>query len=426
MNRQVYENIDEEIYFKELESGLKVYYVPKLGYKKQYALFSTNYGSIDRTFKKDGELIKLPDGTAHFLEHKLFEEPDKNISEQFSDLGLEANAFTNFSQTSYLFSGTENFYEGLELLVKFVQNPYFTDENVEKEKGIIEQEIKMYDDMAPWKVFFNCMNGMYNKHPIKIDIAGTVESIGEINRDELYKAYNTFYHPNNMVLFIIGDLDFDEIIGLIESVERKDYEEFEVERIMEEENDDINRGLVEESMLTSRPVFNIGVKDTDLNKHGEDLIRSSIVTNFVLDILFGNSSKFYNELYDEGLIDGSFGAYYSGKETYGHSLIVGESDRPREVYDRILEEIKKEPRLLIKEEDFIRVKNNEIGGFLMGLNSIEFIGNLFTEFYFSDFMMFDYLKLVESIEYDEIIDRFKSHFREDRMILSIVNPVEEV
>lgn len=426
MNRQVYENIDEEIYFKELESGLKVYYVPKLGYKKQYALFSTNYGSIDRTFKKDGELIKLPDGTAHFLEHKLFEEPDKNISEQFSDLGLEANAFTNFSQTSYLFSGTENFYEGLELLVKFVQNPYFTDENVEKEKGIIEQEIKMYDDMAPWKVFFNCMNGMYNKHPIKIDIAGTVESIGEINRDELYKAYNTFYHPNNMVLFIIGDLDFDEIIGLIESVERKDYEEFEVERIMEEENDDINRGLVEESMLTSRPVFNIGVKDTDLNKHGEDLIRSSIVTNFVLDILFGNSSKFYNELYDEGLIDGSFGAYYSGKETYGHSLIVGESDRPREVYDRILGEIKKEPRLLIKEEDFIRVKNNEIGGFLMGLNSIEFIGNLFTEFYFSDFMMFDYLKLVESIEYDEIIDRFKSHFREDRMILSIVNPAEEV
>lgn len=426
MNRQVYENIDEEIYFKELESGLKVYYVPKLGYKKQYALFSTNYGSIDRTFKKDGELIKLPDGTAHFLEHKLFEEPDKNISEQFSDLGLEANAFTNFSQTSYLFSGTENFYEGLELLVKFVQNPYFTDENVEKEKGIIEQEIKMYDDMAPWKVFFNCMNGMYNKHPIKIDIAGTVESIGEINRDELYKAYNTFYHPNNMVLFIIGDLDFDEIIGLIESVERKDYEEFEVERIMEEENDDINRGLVEESMLTSRPVFNIGVKDTDLNKHGEDLIRSSIVTNFVLDILFGNSSKFYNELYDEGLIDGSFGAYYSGKETYGHSLIVGESDRPREVYDRILEEIKKEPRLLIKEEDFIRVKNNEIGGFLMGLNSIEFIGNLFTEFYFSDFMMFDYLKLVESIGYDEIIDRFKSHFREDRMILSIVNPAEEV
>lgn len=426
MNRQVYENIDEEIYFKELESGLKVYYVPKLGYKKQYALFSTNYGSIDRAFKKDGELIKLPDGTAHFLEHKLFEEPDKNISEQFSDLGLEANAFTNFSQTSYLFSGTENFYEGLELLVKFVQNPYFTDENVEKEKGIIEQEIKMYDDMAPWKVFFNCMNGMYNKHPIKIDIAGTVESIGEINRDELYKAYNTFYHPNNMVLFIIGDLDFDEIIGLIESVERKDYEEFEVERIMEEENDDINRGLVEESMLTSRPVFNIGIKDTDLNKHGADLIRSSIVTNFVLDILFGNSSKFYNELYDEGLIDGSFGAYYSGKETYGHSLIVGESDRPREVYDRILGEIKKEPRLLIKEEDFIRVKNNEIGGFLMGLNSIEFIGNLFTEFYFSDFMMFDYLKLVESIEYDEIIDRFKSHFREDRMILSIVNPVEEV
>ena len=198
--------INEKLFYTETKNGLKLFFMPKKGYTKKHAIFSTDYGSIDNIFIpiKENKPCQVPEGIAHFLEHKLFEEPDSNIFEKFSKMGADVNAFTNFNQTSYLFTSTEYFYENLELLIKFVQNPYFTDENVEKEKGIIAQEIKMYEDSPNWRVFFNLLKAMYINHPVKIDIAGTVDSIQTINKELLYKSYNTFYHPSNMVLFIIG------------------------------------------------------------------------------------------------------------------------------------------------------------------------------------------------------------------------------
>lgn len=427
MDIKTYENkkIREKLYYKEMKSGLKVYFLPKEGYTKQYAIFATDYGSIDNMFLPIGEkeTIEVPEGIAHFLEHKLFEEPEENIFDRFSKLGANVNAYTNFTQTAYLFSSTENFYENLALLVEFVQHPYFTDENVEKEKGIIAQEINMYKDNPNWRVFFNCLRGMYKDHPVKIDIAGTVESIQDINKELLYKCYNTFYNPTNMVIFIVGDLSFDEILKVIEKTERTDYEEIEkITRVFPDEPKEVDEKLIEESMMTSAPLFYIGFKDIDNNLPGKERVKKDFITNFILDMLFGSSSVFYNDNYEEGLIDSSFGAYYTGKKSYGHSLVVGESKEPKEVYNRVMALFEKEASLVLSEEDFNRIKKKAMGEFLMGLNSVEFIANTFISLYFEDVLLVDYLDILESIEYKDIVERFNNHFTKENVVLSIINP----
>ncbi|CAK7072180.1 EF-P 5-aminopentanol modification-associated protein YfmH [Tissierella carlieri] len=428
MDIKIYENekIREKLYYKKMKSGLKVYFMPKEGYTKQYAIFATDYGSIDNVFTPIGEkeTVEVPEGIAHFLEHKLFEEPEQNIFDKFSRLGANVNAYTNFTQTAYLFSSTENFYDNLALLVEFVQHPYFTDENVEKEKGIIAQEINMYRDNPSWRVFFNCLGAMYNENPVKIDIAGTVESIQNINKELLYKCYNTFYSPTNMVIFIVGDLSFDEIIKVIDESEKKDYKEVEkINRVFPEEPKEVREKFIEESMMTSSPLFYIGFKDTNNELEGEKRVRKDFITNFILDMLFGSSSVFYNDMYEEGLIDSSFGAYYTGKKSYGHSMIVGESKDPKEVYNRIMLFFEKEITSILLEEDFNRIKKKSMGEFLMGLNSVEFIANTFISLYFDDFLLIDYLDILESIEYKDIVERFNNHFTKDNSVLSIINPL---
>jgi len=425
---RIYENekIKEKLFYKEMESGLKVYFMLKEGYTKQYAIFATDYGSIDNKFIPVGEkdIIEVPEGIAHFLEHKLFEEPEENIFDKFSRLGANVNAYTNFTQTAYLFSSTENFYENLALLIEFVQHPYFTDENVEKEKGIIAQEINMYRDNPNWRVFFNCLSAMYNEHPVKIDIAGTVESIQRIDEELLYKCYNTFYNPTNMVMFIVGDLSFDEILKVVDKSERKDYKEVEkINRFFPEEPNKVKEKFIEESMMTSAPLFYIGFKDIDCKLENKERIKKDFITNFILDMLFGSSSVFYNTLYEEGLVDNSFGAYYTGKKSYGHSLITGESKAPKEVYNRIVSLIEKEETSILLEDDFNRIKKKSMGEFLMGLNSVEFIANTFISSYFDGLLLIDYLDILESITYDDIIKRFNSHFVKDNIVLSIINPL---
>jgi predicted Zn-dependent peptidase len=312
----------------------------------------------------------------------------------------------------------------LELLVKFVQSPYLTDENVEKEKGIISQEIKMYDDDPGWRVFFNCLRSMYVNHPIRIDIAGTVESINTITKELLYKAYNTFYNPSNMVLFIIGDLSFEKIIDVVKSSEKKfEKKEENIKRIYTDEPKEINEKFIEEKMVTSTPLFYIGFKDSDLNLMGKDAVKKDLITNIILDLLFSPSSLFYNELYNEGLITSNFGAYFTGKRTYGHSLVIGESHKPKIVYEKVLNLIDKRGEEVLKLEDFNRIKNKNLGNFLMGLNSIEFIANNFVDLYFDNFIILDYLDVMEEIQYNDILKRFKNHFTRGNVVLSIINPI---
>ncbi len=417
-------NLKEELYEFQLENGVKVYYFPKKGFTKKYAIFTTNYGSVDNKFVpiNENEPVSLPEGIAHFLEHKLFEEPEENIFQQFAIQGAYVNAYTNFNQTSYLFYSTDNFYENLKLLVRFVQNPYLTDENVEKEKGIIAQEIQMYLDNPGWVVFFNCLRAMYHKNPVRIDIAGSVESISQISKEDLESAYRTFYNPKNMVLFIVGDLDKDIIKSTLKESE-KSYESNleEIIRIQETEPKRIKQKIIEEKMLTSTPIFYIGFKDTDINISGKELVKKDIITNIILDMIFTESSEFYNELYSEGLIDDNFGAYFTGHKTYGHSLIVGQSKDPHLVYTRIKEMLGKYKNY-ITEEAFERIKKKEIGHFLMGLNSIEFIANNLTELYFQDFLLIDYLDVLNEIKFEDIKKRFKEHFKEDMSVISIIWP----
>lgn len=420
-------DLNEKIYYKKLDTGLDLYYIPKEGYSKQYAIFATDYGSVDNEFVPIGgdQAIEVPQGIAHFLEHKLFEEPEENIFDKFSELGASVNAFTGFNQTAYLFSSTENFYEALEALVKFVQNPHFTDENVEKEKGIIAQEIKMYEDDPGWRVFFNCLNAMYFDHPVKIDIAGTVESISKISKEDLYTCYNTFYHPENMVLFVVGDLDFEEIVKTVEDSQRRDYEKLgSIKRIFREEPSQVKTKIVEDNMMTANPIFYIGFKDLDLGHSAREEAKKEMATNIVLDMLFSSSSKFYNELYDLGLVASNFGAYFSGKTSYGHSFVVGESDNPREVYTRIIDHLKQPVEEILDIRDFERIRNDEIGNFLMSLDSVESIANSGVESILGQFNFLDHLELLNEISFEDIKARLSSHLREENSVISIVNPIK--
>ena len=424
--KEIYNDIiEEKLLYSKSNNGIKVFFMPKKGYTKKYAVFSTNYGSIDNSFVPVGEsqAIEVPEGIAHFLEHKLFEEEENNIFESFSSLGAQVNAYTNFNQTSYLFYTSENFYEGLGLLINFVQNPYLTDENVEKEKGIIGQEIVMYEDNPNWKVYFNLLRAMYHNHPIRIDIAGTVESINTIDKELLYKTYKTFYNPSNMVLFVIGNLSFEEIMEAVNTSERKFEKSTEdIERIFPQEPEGIKEKMVEEQMSTSMPLFYMGFKDLDIGYKGKDLIKKDVVTNIILDMLFGESSEFYNQLYEEGLIDRSFGSFFTAKENYGHSLLVGQSNDIELLFKKIINQIEQPLDELLKEEDFLRIKRNELGNFILGMNSIEFIANNFTDLYFSEFMITDYLELLKEITFEDIKSRFASHFREANLALSIIRP----
>ncbi|MGM0396384.1 MAG: EF-P 5-aminopentanol modification-associated protein YfmH [Bacillota bacterium] len=418
------ENLKEEILHKKLDNGINLYYYPKKGFTKKYAIFTASYGSTDNLFIPFGgkEPVELPEGIAHFMEHKLFEEPGEDIFQKFASQGAYVNAYTNFNQTSYLFYSMDNFYENLELLINFVQNPYLTDENVEKEKGIIAQEIEMYQDNPKWVVFFNTLKAMYHRHPVRADIAGTVDSIIKISKEDLMTAYRTFYNPGNMVLFVVGDLNKDEILKTVESA-GKEYEDTtqEVARILKNEPEEILLNSIEERMMTSKPLFNIGIKDNDLGMSGKEAVKKDIATNIILDMLFTDSSEFYNELYSEGLIDSSFGAYFTGKKTYGHSLIAGQSDNPQEIYDRIIKMFNN-PDEYITMEAFLRIKRKEIGGFLTGLNSVEFIANNLTDLYFQDFLLIDYLDVLNEVTFDDIRERFQTHFREDRSVISIIWP----
>ncbi|MGO1528243.1 MAG: EF-P 5-aminopentanol modification-associated protein YfmH [Senegalia sp. (in: firmicutes)] len=418
--------LKEESYLHVLDNGLKVYFIPKPGFTKKYAIFSTNYGSNDNEFVPIGEKesIKVPEGIAHFLEHKLFEEKDGNIFNEFSKLGSSVNAFTNFNQTAYLFSCTDNFYKNLELLVSFVESPYFTDENVNKEKGIIAQEIKMYDDNPGWKVFFNALKAMYHNHPVREDIAGTVESIEDIDKETLYKCYNTFYHPSNMILSIVGDVDFEKAIETIEKNIKKDRESkiSKVEGIYPDEPKEIQERYIEDSLSVSIPLFNIGFKDIDVGYDGDELLKKEIVSNLLLDMIFGESTEFYRDMYEEGLINNSFSSQFVASKTYAHSIIGGESEKPKEVLDKIIEYINRLKEDGLNEEDFERIKNKMIGHHIMSFDSLEYIANSFIKYEFQNSSLFNYINILKDIKFKDIEKRIKEHFTDENYILSVIKP----
>lgn len=427
MNYQTveYKNINEVMYIYEHKSGLKAFVIPKKGYSKKYATFATHYGSINNEFVVPGEngSIRVPDGIAHFLEHKLFEQKDGSVMDKFSELGSRPNAYTGFCQTVYLFSCTDKFEENFGLLLDFVQSPYITDESVEKEKGIIGQEIKMYQDDPNWRAFFNLLEAFYVNNPVKIDIAGTVESIGKINRDVLYKCYNTFYHPSNMVICVVGDVDPESVFNQVENGLRVEKSMPEIKRIFPEEPGTINKGFVEQKLAVSTPLFQMGFKDQNVNTIGFECLRREIAVKILLELIMGKSSRLYNELYSEGLINNTFGFDYTIEESYAFSMFGGESPDPTKVKNKISDTIKRLQNEGLDKSGYERVKKAQYGRFLRQLNSVEHISHTFISVYFKEVSMFDYLQVYDKISFEYINQIFTEHFKLDNLALSIINPV---
>ncbi|HBG4850390.1 TPA: insulinase family protein [Clostridioides difficile] len=427
MEKIVNDILKEEVYYEKLQNGLDVYFMPKRGFMKKYAILATNYGSNDLEFVPIGEdkKIRVNEGIAHFLEHKMFEQPDGGDAfDKFSKLGVNANAFTNFTMTAYLFSATENFYESLEHLIDYVQTPYFTDENVEKEKGIIAQEIKMYNDDPDWNVYFNCLKAMYVNYPARIDIAGTVDSIYKITKEELYKCYNTFYNPGNMALFVVGDLDVEKVIDVTKKSNNYKVDKLSksIERFYPEEPESVKEKEVIEKFPISMPMFNIGFKDSNVGLKGKELLRKEIVTDILVGMLFKKGSKLYEDLYMQGLINENFGAGFSSQVDYAFSIIAGDSKEPKKVKEIILDYIEKSKKEGLSKEEFERTKKKKIGSFIKCFDSINFIGNSFISYVFKDINLLDYLDVIKDITFKEVEERLKEHFKEEYCVISIVEP----
>ncbi|MBT2761096.1 pitrilysin family protein [Paenibacillus sp. ISL-20] len=418
-----YDNLQETLYYEVMDNGLHVYVLPKPGFQKTYATFATKYGSVDNHFKVEGESeTRVPDGIAHFLEHKMFEEPEGDIFAKFASNGASANAFTSFDQTVYLFSATENIHENLETLINFVQNPYFTDQNVEKEKGIIGQEINMYQDNPDWRVYFGLIEAMYKVHPVHIDIAGTVESIGTITKEDLYTCYNAFYHPSNMLLFVVGGVDPVETMNLIRSNQAaKSYEkQGSIERLFDPEPQGVEEKRRESRLAVSLPKCLFGFKEKQVGLAAEKQLHRDLTTKLMMDLLFGSSTELYQQLYDEDLISDSFGHEYNSSPQYAFSAVGGDTKDPDQLLERIRTEVDKLKATGFQVSDFERARKKKMGGYLRMLNSPENIAHEFTRYQFRGVDFFKVLSVYESITIDDVNRRLQEHVDWDQLAVSIV------
>lgn len=423
MQSTKFEQVNETVYNETLPNGLQVYLVPKQGFSKTYAVFTTRYGSIDSHFRtRNGEEINVPDGIAHFLEHKMFEKKDRDVMHEFSKNGASCNAFTSFNRTAYLFSCTDKLDDNLNLLLDYVQEPYFTDASVEKEKGIIGQEITMYDDNPDWKVYMNLLKAMYKDYPINIEIAGTIETISHITKEYLYQCYETFYHPANMLLLVVGSFEPEAIMKLVR--DNQSSKEFspapQITRLFPTEQPEPAQAKIEASLAVGLPKCMIGIKEREQGLTKEALLKRDLTTKLLLDIAFGTSSAVYERLYDSELITESFDFDYSSEQDYAYTIMGGDTPDPEKLVQTIQAEIEQLKQKGIDQDDFERAKRKKIGNFLRSLNSVEFIANQFTSFKFNGNDLFTVVPTLESITREDVEKRLHEHFISGQMAVSIV------
>ncbi len=406
MEKIVYDNLKEELYYEQLDNGLNVYILPKRGFNKYYATFTTKYGSIDNKFIPIGkkELITVPDGIAHFLEHKMFESEKGDAFDKFTEFAAKSNAYTSFNRTAYLFSCTSFFEENLNLLLDFVQEPYFTEDNVEKEKNIIAQEISMYDDNPEWRLYFGTIQNMFKDNVVKVDIAGTEESIYKITKDLLYECYNTFYHPANMVLFVVGDVDIEKTFDLIRNNQsKKEFDSFtKLEKNYVFESNKVAKKAETLEMDVATPKIAVGIKNNESRLLGNELMKYEIALDIIFDYLFSNSSESYQELLDEELINNTFSYELSIEYSYGFGIISSDTEKPEELIKRLKEILISARNLKISEEDFTTIKNKILGDSIKSLNSPEAIANSFTRYKFCEMDMFEAIKAYENLTLEDL------------------------
>lgn len=426
---QIIENsqIKEKVYIEKLENGLTIMIIPKSGIQKKYAIWGTNYGSVDNKFIVPGEtdVTSVPDGVAHFLEHKMFEQENgTNSLDTLTKLGVNANAYTTTNHTAYLFECTENFYEALDELMDYLQHPYFTDENVEKEKGIIAQEINMYNDYPEWEVYMNAMKAMYHNNPVKIDIAGTVESISKIDKDILYTCYNTFYHPSNMVMCFAGEFEPENLLEEVKKRLLPKENEGEIKRIYVSEPEEIVKKEEIKKMEVSMPMFVIGIKDSIKGNNEiveEAIIKRHIAIEIILNLIIGKSSKLYKKLYEQGLLMEEPYLDYEFDKTYRHITITGKSTNPKKILKNIQEEILNLKNNGIDETAFQRIKKMLYGRTVKEFTDVSDICRMFLNDYFKGINSFNYLENYKQISSSYTMQILEEVFKEEKTVISIIN-----
>ncbi|WP_033829163.1 EF-P 5-aminopentanol modification-associated protein YfmH [Bacillus andreraoultii] len=430
MERLYYKQLEEELFYEKMDNGLDVYILPKKGFNKTFATFTTKYGSIDNHFVPLGQkdLKRVPDGIAHFLEHKMFEKESGDVFGQFTKQGASANAFTSFTRTAYLFSSTSNVMGNLETLINFVQEPFFSEQTVEKEKGIIGQEIQMYNDNPDWRLYFGAIENMYHNHPVKIDIAGTIESIAKITKDLLYECYYTFYHPSNMLLFVIGPVDPQETMNFIRDNQAKKpfTEQSEIERKFDDEPTTVLEREKILHMNVQTPKVMVGIKGNFPNQKGDAMLKNELSAQLLLDLLFSQSSENYRDLYNAGLIDDSFSYDYTQEESFSFALVGGDTHDPCQLQEKITSILLKAKNgENIKEDGLERVKRNKIGTFLRAMNSPEYIANQFTRYAFNEMDLFKVVPILEEINDQDVKRVALELIANDRITVCKVLPKTE-
>ncbi|GJM20187.1 MAG: peptidase M16 [Planctomycetota bacterium] len=416
--------LDAAVFAGRAASGLSVLVHPIPGRRSVFAAFGTNFGSIDRVSGANGEPV--PEGLAHFLEHKLFEDAAGDVTDRFAALGASTNAMTGFCGTTYIASTVEQPEASVDLLLDFVQDPYFTDELVAKEQGIIAQEIGMYDDDPDWRVFFELLTSLYAKHPVRDNIAGSVASIAEIDAATLRRCYDLFYHPSNMALVVSGDVQPERIAALVDADQSARGTDAlpAHERLLEDEPRARVRERSELRLPVARPRLLLGVKETVLGGSPQELGRRRLATQVAIDLLFGRSTDTYRALYEDGLIDESFSASYSSEHSFGFSMIGGETDEPERLEARVREVLERARTGDFDTDGLKRTRARLTGGLLRASDSAESVSYGLLSAHFRGVAPFSALDWIQQLSADELRARLAEHLDPEALSVCVLRPEE--
>lgn len=414
--------IREEYIKVNHKSGATLLLYPMKGYSAAYALFATKYGSVDVTFKTkdDEDFVTVPEGIAHYLEHQLFENEDGNAFTLYAKTGADANAFTSFDKTAYLFKCTREFEENLRILLDFVQTPCFTDESVNKERGIIGQEIRMYEDDPDWRVFFNCFRAMYEKNPVRIDIAGTIDTIAQIDKELLFRCYHTFYNPNNMVLAIAGNFDVDKVIEICDEL-IKPVEDKQLEVIVPDEPVTVKQRKITEKLSCAVPLFNIGWKFPKMT--AKESLRSFIVYNILMDMCLGKTSEFYTRMYEQGLINDTFNVCVELGRGFFTVMASGESQNPDLVFSEIEKELYRFKNEGLDGDSFITVRNKTYGELVSQFGNVASVATKLVDAFVNDLEIYDGIEITANLTLEDVKNALGS-FNIENNSLSVIEPAE--
>ena len=424
MEKRLYPQLGETVYWDVLPNGLTLAVVPRPGFTKKLAYFVTDFGSIHTKFQLEGESRQVQDGIAHFLEHKLFDLPDRDVSEEFAALGASPNAFTSYDLTAYYFGCTEHFEESLALLLEFVSTPYFTEQTVEKEQGIIGQEIDMNRDNPDSRAFELLAEAMYGRHPIRVPILGTRESLAGITPAQLQLCHQAFYRPGNMLLCVAGDVDPERVRAIaLQQLPAQDRPAAQVAEDWEEPVQTL-QPFVSAHMEVAMPMFQLGFKCEPTGR-GTDAIRQEIIGQLAAEALLGESSQLYLELYQQGLIDGSFGGGFESIQGMAMLSAGGDSDEPEAVRDAILAHARRLVRDGLDPADFLRMKRSALGQRIRALDSFDALCFRLCAYHFA---AFDYLRFPEiyaQITENDVLEFLQRVVQPERMSLCVIYPNQE-